>query len=108
MYFVGRSFVSAITHTPASGPFAPVTTPPMSLASTRTAAPAGCAAAMPTEAADINAVTLTLSRQRPAVLLILICFPHLAGVNGDSIIYEIAKDEPVSARVVLPGDPLID
>src|SRR5687767_15945260 len=28
--FVGRSDVSAITHTPASGPFAPVTTPSMS------------------------------------------------------------------------------
>src|SRR5436190_1889729 len=27
---VGRSLVSAITHTPASGPFGPVTTPPIS------------------------------------------------------------------------------
>src|SRR2546421_8707309 len=29
--FVGRSWVSAITHTPASGPFGPVTTPAMSV-----------------------------------------------------------------------------
>jgi hypothetical protein len=28
--FVGRSLVSAITQTPASGPLGPVTTPPMS------------------------------------------------------------------------------
>src|SRR5262252_9771994 len=35
---VGRSVVSAITHTPASGPFGPVTTPPMSVAPTLTAA----------------------------------------------------------------------
>src|SRR5215467_6915137 len=33
---VGRSEVSAMTHTPASGPFAPETTPPMSFAPTRT------------------------------------------------------------------------
>src|SRR6266480_2422236 len=31
--FVGRSWVSAITHTPASGPFGPVTTPAMSAGS---------------------------------------------------------------------------
>jgi hypothetical protein len=31
--FVGRSAVSAMTQTPASGPFGPVTTPPMSSAS---------------------------------------------------------------------------
>src|SRR5262245_54072867 len=30
VYFVGRSFVSAITQTPASGPFGPATTPVMS------------------------------------------------------------------------------
>src|SRR6516162_9394634 len=36
-YFVGRSMVSAITQTPASGPFVPVTTPPMSSSSTATA-----------------------------------------------------------------------
>jgi hypothetical protein len=35
---VGSSVVSAITQTPASGPFGPVTTPPMSSASVLTAA----------------------------------------------------------------------
>jgi hypothetical protein len=35
---VGRSVVSAITQTPASGPLALVTTPPMSSLSMRTAA----------------------------------------------------------------------
>src|SRR5262245_30393346 len=37
-YLVGSSVVSAITQTPASGPFAPVTTPPMSSLSISTAA----------------------------------------------------------------------
>src|ERR1700736_1946247 len=36
-YLVGRSVVSAITHTPASGPFGPRTTPPMSVAPMLTA-----------------------------------------------------------------------
>src|SRR6188508_1906749 len=40
---VGRSVVSAMTHTPASGPLAPVTTPPMSSGSMDTAR-ACCAA----------------------------------------------------------------
>ena len=33
-YLVGRSVVSAMTQTPASGPLAPVTLPPMSLSPT--------------------------------------------------------------------------
>src|ERR1700675_4160414 len=41
-YLVGKSLVSAITQTPASGPFAPVTTPPISSALTWAA---GCALA---------------------------------------------------------------
>src|SRR6516165_7254190 len=40
---VGRLVVSAITHTPASGPFGPETTPPISLAPTLTVA---CCAAI--------------------------------------------------------------
>src|SRR5258707_173643 len=42
---VGRSVVSAITQTPASGPVLPVTTPPRSVAPTVTAALLGCAVA---------------------------------------------------------------
>src|SRR5438270_11740272 len=42
---VGRSLVSAITHTPASAPFLPVTTPARSEAPGLTAAPFGCAPA---------------------------------------------------------------
>src|SRR5262245_42587875 len=38
--FVGSSVVSAITHTPASGPLGPVTTPPMSSLSMATSAAA--------------------------------------------------------------------
>src|SRR5262245_40772986 len=40
--FVGSSVVSAITQTPASGPFALVTTPPMSSGSIATVAPLLC------------------------------------------------------------------
>src|SRR5215813_6920838 len=42
LILVGRSVVSAITHTPASGPFGPRTTPPISVAPTLTVA--GCCA----------------------------------------------------------------
>src|SRR5689334_17190369 len=49
-YLVGRSLVSAITHTPASGPLAPVTVPAMSLAP---AEPSPCGALM--QAATIAA-----------------------------------------------------
>src|SRR5207253_9414316 len=45
---VGSSVVSAITQTPASGPLAPVTTPPISSASMRTAPPLFCCAVSPT------------------------------------------------------------
>src|SRR5262249_49751605 len=41
---VGRSFVSAITQTPASGPFGLVTTPPRSLSPILTPAGGGCCA----------------------------------------------------------------
>jgi hypothetical protein len=59
-YFVGRSVVSAMTQTPASGPLGPVTTPPMSSLSMATGAAAGAcaldgdAAAMPTAATPEN------------------------------------------------------
>src|SRR5262249_37028372 len=61
-YLVGSSVVSAITQAPASGPFAPLTTPPMSSLSISTAAccaPAGAGrataiVAMPIAAAGEN------------------------------------------------------
>src|SRR5204863_3422466 len=54
---VGRSVVSAMTHTPASGPFALVTTPPMSSGSTATAPalPARCALTHARDVASIPA-----------------------------------------------------
>src|SRR5207247_6791822 len=52
---VGRSLVSAITHTPASGPFGPVTTPPMSSGSMRTASPLCCPAFIVCDAVSNNA-----------------------------------------------------
>ena len=49
--------VSAITHTPASGPFGPVTTPPISSLSMGTAAPAACwASSVTTEPAQTAAM----------------------------------------------------
>src|SRR5215470_15619704 len=41
---VGRSIVSAMTHTPSSGPFGPETTPPISSGSRATAVAADCPA----------------------------------------------------------------
>ncbi len=56
-YLVGRSVVSAITQTPASGPLALVTTPPMSLPLTATRIAAACAAALaPLGAASMRAI----------------------------------------------------
>ena len=56
--FVGRPVVSAITQTPASGPFGPVTTPPMSSPSMATSPPAPWVADTPSTvrgASDVNA-----------------------------------------------------
>jgi hypothetical protein len=49
--------VSAITHTPASGPFELVTTPPMLSAPTETELATACAAALDRDAASILAIT---------------------------------------------------
>src|SRR5687768_4701471 len=63
--FVGRSVVSAITQTPASGPLGPVTTPPMSSASMRTAAAVFWALMLPAEAArNAPKATATMPRYR--------------------------------------------
>ena len=56
---VGRSVVSAITQTPASGPLGPVTTPPMSSLSIDTVALAGCwAPSSSTEPVQTAAITV--------------------------------------------------
>src|SRR5438128_6782710 len=56
---VGVSRVSAITHTPASGPRVPITTPPMSSLSTATAAGATWACMPASEVRTIAARTTT-------------------------------------------------
>src|SRR5687768_4818178 len=68
--FVGRSVVSAITQTPASGPLGPVTTPPMSSASMRTAAAVFWALMLPAEAArNAPKATATMPRYRTRFVL---------------------------------------
>src|SRR5262245_19989664 len=68
MNCVGRSVVSAITLTPASGPFALVTTPPMSSTSTATVVDARCApiftvtTSRTTIKATIGRATLSVNR----------------------------------------------
>src|SRR5215471_3069190 len=64
---VGRSLVSAITHTPASGPFGPLTTPPMSSASIATVSP-DCDADTRGDAA-CHPATLSTSATAPIVRL---------------------------------------
>jgi hypothetical protein len=63
-YFVGRSLVSAITQTPASGPFGPVTVPEISFAAAgsdvknaRTAAETDPVRNIPTSVRDTGGVT---------------------------------------------------
>src|SRR5688572_18413632 len=58
---VGRSVVSATTHTPASGPFGPVTTPPMSSPSTDTGRGACALPTPPRIAARISATPTAAS-----------------------------------------------
>src|SRR6267142_329827 len=62
--FVGRSVVSAITQTPASGPLAPVTTPPRSPAPIVTAAlfPWACAPDGAIIAAAMHAADAAMAR----------------------------------------------
>src|SRR4026209_1300178 len=71
MNFAGRSVVSAITHTPASGPFARATTPPMSSLSITTAAPPLCCAWTRDEAGEVHeankAVMTTINANKPTL-----------------------------------------
>src|SRR5439155_26352789 len=66
---VGRSVVSAITQTPASGPFALVTTPPRSLAPTWIAGSVDCSARSPAgQAVKTTAMpTVTKPEYKPAM-----------------------------------------
>src|SRR5215813_7685772 len=66
---VGRSRVSAITHTPASGPLRLVTTPPRSLSPTVTGA--GCWALTRAGGAPINAANAMAAapRYNPALIV---------------------------------------
>src|SRR6266481_4191322 len=68
---VGRSPVSAMTHTPASGPAGPVTTPPLSSPSRRTAPlPACWAPSVTPEPAQARAIAVaTTTRYRPCFLV---------------------------------------
>src|SRR5262249_54053146 len=95
--FVVRSLVSAITQTPASGPLAPVTTPPISSASIRTAS-AVCWPAVITGAAiqmraAPTATTLEYSHRviLMARLLYLRRFCHAAGLGTWRFFRTIAR-----------------
>src|SRR5215218_1133221 len=107
--FVGRSFVSAITHTPASGPFGPVTTPPMSVGPTSTAS------------RDIGRAAATIATHaaaRPPIpnVLILVTAPPFDRVRRDRptstsavetclpIWYEGTVPPPDPRRSGLPGE----
>jgi hypothetical protein len=68
--FVGRPEVSAITHTPASGPLAPVTTPAMS--SRSIVAPPGASCAPCVQAAQSSAEAATVAPAKSA-LVVFIC-----------------------------------
>src|SRR6185369_3557824 len=69
---VGRSVVSAMTHTPASGPFGLVTTPPRSATPIETVGVAGCWASTTTAAPAryaAMAITATSERLLPLVFI---------------------------------------
>src|SRR5262249_7910954 len=66
---VGRSFVSAITHTPASGPFGLVTTPPRSLSPMLTPAGAGCCAWTCAGGAPSSTANAATPSNRPVLMV---------------------------------------
>src|SRR6516162_375888 len=70
---VGRSLVSAITQTPASGPFGPVTTPPISVAPILTPGGAcwadSCAGAAASKAAA-STIGAAFRRNLPLILMV--------------------------------------
>ena len=78
---VGRSLVSAITQTPASGPLAPVTTPPIALAPTWMAASvaATCADAGRPARSSTSANGIA---PRALFILGIVYLPHLANHRG--------------------------
>src|SRR5262249_24210487 len=76
--FVGRSIVSAITQTPASGPFTPVTTPPMSSPSMGTAPRADCwALSVTAEPAQTAAIAIATTPRYSAFFIFMA--PLLSG-----------------------------
>src|SRR5215208_4162440 len=78
---VGRSVVSATTHTPASGPFGPVTTPPMSSPSMETGRGACALPTPPASAASIRA-TPTAANCRWNTLRVIGGLPQPAFARG--------------------------
>src|SRR5262245_4030010 len=69
--FVGRSVVSAMTHTPASGPLGPLTTPPMALPSIFTAPPTPCWALSVPAPAQITAIAITATPRYRSLLIFM-------------------------------------
>ncbi len=68
---VGRSVVSAITQTPGSGPFALVTTPPMSSLPIETASPVDCCAFNPpSDATRITPAAMSPNRYKTLLLMV--------------------------------------
>src|SRR5689334_15196000 len=64
-----------MTHTPASGPFAPITTPPILFAATRNGVWLDCAYADVTGAAQSSVTQLAVSMAAQKVLLAFISIP---------------------------------
>src|SRR5262245_23779563 len=69
MNLAGKSVVSAMTHTPASGPFALATTPPMSSLSIATVAPPLCCAWTPVDEAHETNATATITDNKTTLRL---------------------------------------
>src|SRR3989440_12195750 len=95
--FVGRSWVSAITHTPASGPFGPVTAPAMSAGAVVTAwagrGHGGRLAARPT--------IITWTKQRRIVLI----SPPVTYSTLGSTSFPLSRRERGTGGEDLPSHP---
>src|SRR4051794_34684483 len=95
----GKSRVSAITHTPASGPLGPVTTPPISSLSIATAAAGACCALTGTAVSAVKAAIAADTKRPRLMLFIRMVHRSLVLSNHSPLHVGLRKDYACRLRV---------
>src|SRR5262249_2775250 len=106
--FVGSSVVSAITQTPASGPFGLVTTPPRSLSPIAGAGSAFCCALSCVGMAARSAATpaVIIVRNDRFFVLMSPILPRRVGLSQTKAVYDETRLKPCTERVLMQRFPL--